>query len=295
VAYSTPQEAYNAIIPAFEKTKAGKGVAVQASYGPSGDQSRKVAEGLPADVVEFSLAPDITRLVTAHLVKPTWTRNPYHSFVTDSIVVFGVRKGNPKRIKTWSDLVKPGVEVLTPNPGTSGGAKWNIMAAYGAMRAQGKTHAQAVAYLNQLFAHVSVQDASARDELNTFVGGKGDVMLAYENEMIAAQQKGQKVDYVIPPQTILIENPAAVTTETKHAKQANAFLQFLWSTTAQRLFGQKGYRPVRKDVLSAFHFKQPKKLFDIRTFGGWPKVDKEFFDPTNGIVTQIERKKGQAP
>jgi sulfate transport system substrate-binding protein len=293
VAYSTPQEAYNAIIPAFQKTKAGKGVSIQASYGASGDQSRKVAQGLPTDIVAFSLAPDITRLVPT-IVKPSWkTRTSYHAMVTDSIVVFGVRKGNPKHIKTWSDLLKKGVDVLTPNPFTSGGARWNVMAAYGAQIAQHKTSQQAIAYLTTLFVqHVSVQDDSARNELQTFVGGKGDVMLAYENEMIGAQQKGQSVDYVIPPQSILIENPVAVTATTKHPTQANAFFSFLWSSTAQKIFGQKGYRPVVKAVAKQFHFKHPSKLFTINALGGWANIQRDFFDSTNGIMAQIERKKG---
>jgi sulfate/thiosulfate transport system substrate-binding protein len=294
VAYSTPQDAYNAIIPAFQKTKAGKGVSIQGSYGPSGDQSRKVAQGLPADLVAFSLAPDITRLVTANLVKPSWNQNKYHGMVTDSIVVFGVRKGNPKHIKTWNDLLKSHVDVITPNPFTSGGARWNVMAAYGAMRALGKSNSQAIAYLTNLFVnHVSVEDDSARAELQTFVGGKGDVMLAYENEVIAGQQKGEKIDYVVPPQTIRIENPVAVTTTTKDPAQAKAFRNFLWSATAQRLFGQKGYRPVRQHVRARFHFKQPKKLFTIGSLGGWTKVQKQFFDPSTGIMATIQHKKGQ--
>jgi sulfate/thiosulfate-binding protein len=292
VAYSTPQEAYTLLISEFRKTPAGKNVSIQASYGASGDQSRKVSQGLSADVVAFSLAPDISRLVTAHLVASTWTSNGYHGMVTDSIVVFGVRKGNPKHIKTWSDLLKPGIEVLTPNPFTSGGARWNVMAAYGASRAQGRSHSQAVAYLTSLFSHVSVQSTSAREGLQAFVGGKGDVMLAYENEMITAQQKHEKVDFVVPPQTILIENPIAVLATSKHGKEANAFLSFLWSPAGQRIFGQKGYRPVRKDVLRQFHYRQPSKLFTIGSVGGWTKVQKQFFDTSTGIMAEIERKKG---
>jgi sulfate/thiosulfate transport system substrate-binding protein len=292
VAYSTPQDAFTAIIKAFNKTKPGKGVTINPSYGASGDQSRKVVQGLPTDVVNLALAPDVTRLVTAHIVKSNWSKNKYHGFVTDSVVVFGVRKGNPKHIKTWNDLLKAGIDVLTPNPFTSGGARWNIMAAYGSQRIQGKSHAQAVAYLKKLFTHVSVQDTSSRQELQTFVGGKGDVMLAYENEVYAAQQKGQQVDYVIPPQTILIESPAAVTTTTKYPKQASAFLNYLWTPAAQKIFGQNGYRPVRKDVLGKFHFKKPKKLFSIGKVGGWTKVEKQFFDPTSGIMVGIENQKG---
>ncbi|HEX6508047.1 MAG TPA: sulfate ABC transporter substrate-binding protein [Chloroflexota bacterium] len=297
VAYSTPQEAYGLIIPAFQKTKAGAGVSFKQSYGASGDQSIAVGNGLPADIVAFSLEPDIGRLVSKGLVAPNWYKNKYHGFVTDSVVVFVVRQGNPKHIKTWNDLVKPGVDVITPNPFTSGGARWNVMAAYGAQLAQHKSAKQATAYLQNLFSHVSVQDTSARAELQTFVGGKGDVMLAYENEAITAQEKGQKLDYVIPPQTILIENPVAVTKTTSHTKEANAFLQFLWSTRGQQLFAAKGYRPVVPSVAKTYHFKKPKTLFTIRSFGlgGWSKVQPQFFDPQKGVMATIERNKGAAP
>src|SRR5437588_2351372 len=215
VAYSTPKEAYADIIPAFGRTAAGKRVTCSQSYGASGDQSRAVAAGLPADVVAFSLAPDVSKLVDKGLVAPTWDRDPYHGMVTDSVVVLAVRKGNPKHIGSWADLLRPGIQVITPNPFTSGGARWNVMAAYGAQIEQGRTPAQALAYLAQLFKHVPVQDKSARDSLQTFTGGKGDVLISYENEAITAQQKGQSLDYVIPDQTILIENPIAVVKDSK--------------------------------------------------------------------------------
>src|SRR3954454_1359124 len=192
VAYSTPKEGDEALIPAFNKTTEGKGVTFNQSYGASGDQSRAVDGGLPADVVEFSLESDVTRLVDSGLVDKSWNANQYKGMVTDSVVVLAVRKGNPKNIKGWADLVKPGVSVITPNPFTSGGARWNIMAAYGSQIAQGKTDAEATAYLKQLFQHVSVQDKAARDALQTFSGGKGDVLISYENEAITAQQKGEK-------------------------------------------------------------------------------------------------------
>src|SRR4051794_18529394 len=224
VAYSTPKEAYGALIPAFNKTPAGKGVTFTQSYGASGDQSRAVESGLGADVVAFSLEPDITRLVKDGLVDSNWNQNAHKGMVTNSVVALVVRKGNPKNIKGWSDLVKPGVQVITPNPFTSGGARWNVMAAYGSQIAQGKSEAQGIDYLKRLFKNVAVQDASARDALQTFTGGKGDVMIAYENEAIAAQQGGEDVDYVIPDQTILIENPIAVTKDAPNAEKAKAFV-----------------------------------------------------------------------
>src|SRR4029450_7913646 len=216
VAYSTPREAYEQLIPAFQKTDAGKGVSFSQSYGGSGDQARAVQSGLAADVVAFSLEPDMTKLVDDGLVAKDWNANQYKGMVTDSVVVFVTRKGNPKNIRSWDDLVKPGVEVITPNPFTSGGARWNVMAAYGAQIKQGKSPEQATAYLEQLFRNVPVQDKSPREALQPFVGGKGDVMLAYENEAIPAQQKDQPVDYTIPDQTILIENPIAATTQSTH-------------------------------------------------------------------------------
>ena len=290
VAYSTPQEAYEAIIPAFQKTAEGKGVEFDQSYGASGEQSRAVEAGLPADVVEFALDSDITRLVDAGLVDSDWNQNEYKGILTDSVVSFVVRKGNPDDIQTWDDLLKPGVEVVTPNPFTSGGARWNIMAAYGAQIKQGKSKEEAVAYLNELFQHVAVQDASARDALQTFTGGKGDVLLSYENEAITAQQKGENVDYVIPDQTILIENPVAVTTD--GPQSATDFVKFLYSDEAQKIFGEKGYRPVVKSVADQFDYETPSTLFTIQDFGGWGTVKDEFFDPENGIVAKIEMSLG---
>ena len=290
VAYSTPQEAYEEIIPAFQKTTAGKGVDFEQSYGASGEQSRAVEAGLPADVVEFALESDVTRLVDAGLVDSSWNQNEYKGMVTDSVVALVVRKGNPKDIHTWDDLIKPGVEVITPNPFTSGGARWNIMAAYGAQIKQGKSKEEAIAYLNELFQHVAVQDESARDALQTFAGGKGDVLISYENEAITAQQKGEDVDYVIPEQTILIENPVAVTTDAPES--ANEFVKFLYSDEAQKIFGEKGYRPVVKSVADQFDYETPQTLFTIQDFGGWGTVKDEFFDPENGIVAKIETSLG---
>ena len=189
----------------------------------------------------------------------------------DSVVVFAVRKGNPKNIKTWDDLLRDDVEVITPNPFTSGGAQWNLMAAYGAQLQLGKTEDEAVEYLRKLLANVPVQDKSAREALQTFSGGKGDVLLAYENEAIFAQSKGEALDYVVPDQTILIENPLAVVKTSKHAKAAQAFVDYLRSTPAQRIFAKQGYRPVDATVAGEFAstFPKPSGLFTIDDLGGW--------------------------
>src|SRR5918997_1397176 len=201
VAYSTPEEAYKELIPAFNQTPEGEGVSFDQSYASSGEQSRAVEGGLPADVVEFSLETDITRLVDAGLVDQNWNRNEHDGMVTESVVVFMVRKGNPKNIEAWDDLVQDDIEVLEPNPFTSGGAKWNIMAAYGAQLEQGKSPEQARQYLADLFENVPVLDKSARESLQTFSSGKGDVLIAYENEALIAQRKGEDVEFVRPEET----------------------------------------------------------------------------------------------
>ena len=282
VAYSTPEEAYKELIPAFNKTPEGKGVGFSQSYAASGEQSRAVEGGLPADVVEFSLEPDMTRLVDADLVDKSWNQNQYKGNVTDSVVVLMVRKGNPKNIKGWDDLVTGKVDVLEPNPFTSGGAKWNIMAAYGAQLEAGKSPQEAEQYIADLFKNVSVLDKSARESLATFSSGKGDVLLGYENEAILAQQKGEDLDYVVPDQTILIENPVAATNEAKDPKLAQSFVDFLYTPTAQKIFVGKGYRPVVKDTPGADKFPTPKDLFDITKFGGWDKVNDGLLRPREG-------------
>jgi sulfate/thiosulfate transport system substrate-binding protein len=292
VAYSTPREAYEQLIPEFQKTAAGKGVSFSQSYGASGDQSRAVQNGLAADVVAFSLEPDMTKLVDAGLVAKDWNADAHKGMVTNSVVVFIVRKDNPKSIRTWDDLIKPGVEVIEPNPFTSGGAKWNIMAAYGAQLKAGKTPEQATAYLLELFRHVPVQDKSAREALQTFVGGKGDVMLAYENEAINAQQKEQPVDYVVPDNTILIENPIAVAAKSRNPTEAKAFVDFLRSEPAQKTYAARGYRPVDQAAAASANFPRPSGLFTIKDVGGWSEVNKMFFDKEGGIVAGIERQVG---
>jgi sulfate/thiosulfate transport system substrate-binding protein len=292
VAYSTPRAAYADLLPAFVKTAAGKDTSFSQSYGASGEQARAVEAGLKADVVALSLEPDVASLVNKGLVARSWKNNKWSGIVTRSVVVFAVRRGNPKEIRDWADLVKPGVQVVTPNVQTSGGAKWNIMAAYGAQLRKKKTHAQAVAYLRNLYRHIVSQDKSAREALQTFLAGRGDVMLAYENEAIFANQNNQEVPYVIPKATIRIENPIAVTTKSENKATANAFLRFLRTVPAQRIFAQNGYRPIVPAAAKGFSFPVRPQLFSIKWLGGWAKVDKRFFDPNTGIVTRIQRESG---
>ena len=298
VAYSTPREAYGKLIPAFQKTPDGDGVSFTQSYGASGDQARAVVAGLKADIVALSLAPDIDVLVKAGLVDPNWNRQSYRGIVHDSVVVLAVRDGNPKKLKTWDDLLKPGVSVITPNPFTSGGARWNVMAAYGSWIKLHKTKKQAQAKLLKLFQNVSVQDKSARDALNTFLAGKGDVLLTYENEAIAAQRAGQKIQYVIPRQTILIENPIAVLKGSENVEKARQFLRFLKTPASQQIFADYGYRPIVPSVLKAnqakgkFPVRPGQFTIDEKWLGGWTKVQKEFFDPDTGVMARIERHVG---
>jgi sulfate/thiosulfate transport system substrate-binding protein len=290
VAYSTPQEAYEEIIPAFQKSEAGDGVTFKQSYGASGDQARAVEAGLDADLVALSLAPDVEKLVDAGKVAKDWNRDKFDGFVTNSVVVLATRKGNPKDINDWDDLLRDGVEVITPNPFTSGGAKWNIMAAYGAQLEAGRSEQEAKEYLRRLFDHVPVQDKSAREALQTFVGGKGDVLLAYENEAITAQQKGEEVDYEIPTGTILIQNPIAVTTG--GGDLARSFVDFARGEEAQRIFAAKGYRSVREDLVDESRYPTPENLFTIDDLGGWSKVNAEFFDPEGGVMASINSEQG---
>jgi sulfate/thiosulfate transport system substrate-binding protein len=295
VAYSTPQVVYDEVIPGFEETAAGKGVSFAQSYGASGDQSRAVEGGLKADVVAFSLEPDMTRLVKAGLVADDWAKTPTDGLISKSVVSLIVRKGNPKNIHTWDDLLKPGIKVLTPNPFTSGAAKWNILAAYGAKSGGGEEPKAGLAYLRELITkHVAVQDKSGREALQDFASGNGDVLISYENEAITAQKKGQQVDYVIPDRTILIENPIAVLSKSKHPAQAKAFLDYALSASAQQKFADWGYRPVDEAVFkkNESKFPTPSGLFTIRDLGGWSKVNDEFFDPDKGSVAKIEADAG---
>ncbi len=293
VGYSTPKKAYDALTAAFAQTSTGKGVGFSASFGASGSQSRAVDSGQPADVVAFSTTPDMTRLVKDKIVTSDWDANAEKGFSSDSVVVFVVRKGNPKHITGWDDLIKPGVDVITPNPSTSGSARWNILAGYGAQLKEGKTPAEALAYVRTLLTkNVSVQDSSASAALATFTSGKGDVLLDYESDAIGAEKAGDSVQYIIPKQTILIQTPIAVTAKAPAA--AKAFLNYQWTAAGQTIWAQQGYRPVLDSVAKKFasKFPTPPQLFTIDDLGGWTKVKDQFFDPAKGSITKIEQAAG---
>jgi sulfate/thiosulfate transport system substrate-binding protein len=291
VAYSTPTVAFSKLIAAFQATPAGKDVQFTQSYGGSEVQAKAVVSGLPADVIDLSHEYDMSTLVKAGIVAPTWNKNSNSGFASRSVVVFVLRNGNPKKIKTWDDLIKPGVEVVTPNPFTSGGARWNILAAYGAQLREKKTPKQAEAFLGQLFKHVVSQDTSARNALNTFLAGKGDVLLTYENEAILAQQQSKPVYYLIPKATLLIENPIAVPTNSKNKPQAQAFVNFVTSPAGQKIWAENGYRPVLQSVYKQFAKQYPPRpqLFKVGYVGGWAKATPKFFDPDKGIMARIEQ------
>jgi sulfate/thiosulfate-binding protein len=293
VAYSVPKPAYEGLTKAFAATPKGKGINWASSYGASGTQSQAVGNGQKADYVAFSLEPDMTKLVPK-FVDEGWNSGPTKGMVSNSVVVIVVRKGNPLHITGWDDLTKPKVKIVTPDPGSSGSAKWNILAAYSHVLARGGTEAQAQAYLKAFFGNVVSKPNSGANATSTFLNGTGDVLLSYENEAIAARQKGQSLDYLVPAESILIENPAAVTKT--GPQSAKDFLAYVQSPDGQKVFAGKGYRPVVKGVTvgnvagandPANPFPAVPKLQTIAELGGWSAVNKKYFDKATGIVTKI--------
>jgi sulfate transport system substrate-binding protein len=292
VAYSTPKPVMAKIISAFQQTADGSGVNFSQSYGPSTNQAKAVAAGQPADLVFLSTGDDVNLLVDAGLVDSKWNRQSYDGIAADTVVVFAVRDGNPKHIKGWADLVKPGVQVVTPNPFSSGSAKWNILAAYGAERRLGKTDKQATAYVQNLFKHVVSQDTSGSNATNTFLSGKGDVLITYESEAINAKLQGKDIQYVIPRQSMLIELPVAVLKNSSNKDEANKFIRFMKTPTAQKLFVQYGFRPVNKSVKDPYPARPGIFKVDDKYIGGWRNADKVWFDPKHGRMVKIEQGAG---
>src|ERR1700704_5318495 len=293
VGYSTPKTVMGKIISAWQKTPDGNGTSFSQSFGASTDQARAVANGLKADLVFLSTGDDVNLLVDARLVDSNWSHQAYNGIGADTVVVFAVRNGNPKHIKGWSDLIRPGVQVLTPNPFSSGSAKWNVLAAYGAQRRLGKTDKQATAYVQQLFKHVVSQDTSGRNATNTFLSGKGDVLITYESEALNARLNGQDIQYVIPRQSMLIELLIAVLKNSSNKDLANKFIQFVKQPAAQDLFAQYGFRPVNPTVAKKYAKKFPARpgIFkvDDTIIGGWRHADDVWFDPNKGRMVAIER------
>lgn len=294
VGYSVPKPAYDALGTAFAKTPAGKGVTLNGSYGPSGTQEKNVAAGQKADYVAFSTGSDMSKLATAGKVAADWDSGATKGIVADSVVVIVVKKGNPLGIKGWDDLIKPGVKIVTPDPASSGSAKWNILAAYEHVIQNGGTAAQAQTYLKKFFAHVVSRAASGAVATTQFTSGTGNVLISYESEAILSRQKGISLDYIVPQQDVLIETPAAVTEGAP--KAAGDFLSYVESSAGQQIFASKGFRPVDSSVkptgvVGANDPSNPypavKQLVTVGSLGGWSKVNDEFFGD-NGIVTKIE-------
>lgn len=307
-AFTTPREAYGkAIIPAFEKSwkeKTGRDVAFRESYQGSGAQARAIIGGFDADIAALSLEPDIEKIAQEKLIRHDWKARPHGGMVTTSVVVLAVRKGNPKNIRDWADLARPGVNVLTPDPKTSGGAMWNINAIYGAaLRGHAGTaagdKAAAEQFLASVFRNVSIMDKGARESLTTFEKGVGDVAITYENEVLVALQAGQSYDYVVPRSTILIQNPVALvdTSVDKHGSReaAEAFLDYLRAPEAQRAYAQFGLRPVHPEVAREVEAKFPRveDLWTIDDLGGWGKVLDEIYGP-KGVWPRVFAQKSQA-
>ncbi|GAA0625993.1 sulfate ABC transporter substrate-binding protein [Sporichthya brevicatena] len=289
VAFAVPKVGFDKVIPAFNATEAGSGVFFSQSYGASGDQSRKVESGLPTDIVLFSLEPDITRLVKAGLIDANWKEDEYHGVPASSVVTLVVRKGNPKNIKNWDDLLRDDITIVSPNPLSSGSAKWNLLAPY-LWKSNGGTDQQAgLDLVKGLVKNLKGQPKSGREASELFTGGTGDVLISYENEAILLENDGEDVEYVTPPSTLLIENPFAIINKTKNRAAAEAFRDFLYSDEGQRLWGQAGFRPVKANIFSEFQDKypSPEKLWKIDEQGGWDKINAELFDADNGLITKI--------
>jgi sulfate/thiosulfate-binding protein len=302
VGFAVPEAANKAIADEFTQTPEGEGVRFSTSYGASGDQSRAVESGLDADYVHFSVASDVTRLVDAGLVADTWDDGPTKGIVSSSVVVFAVREGNPEGIETWDDLLQPGVEIVTPNPASSGAARWNALAAWGQVVADGGTEDEAQAFVTKLFENAVALPGSGRDATTAFTGGTGDVLISYENEAILARQNGEEFDYVVPETTMLIENPGAVLVDATPA--ATDWLDFVLGTEGQRQFALKGFRPVIDSVEfgevegandPSDPFPEVGRLLTVAAdFGSWSELSAKFFDEATGIVIEAIEKSGKA-
>jgi sulfate/thiosulfate transport system substrate-binding protein len=290
VAYSVPEPGWSKILPAFAASPEGKGIAVTTSYGASGDQSRAVVDGKPADLVNLSIEPDVTRLVKANKVDKSWNADATKGIPFDSTVVLVVRKGNPKNIHDWDDLLQPGLEVVSPSPLSSGSAKWNLLAPYAAKSNGGQDSQAGLDFVNKLVSeHIKTRPGSGREATDLFLQGTGDVLISYENEAINTERLGKPVEHVTPPQTFKIENPVALVSTSTHIKEATALKNYLFSPEGQKVWAQAGFRPVDPAVAADFasDFPTPQKLWTIDDLGGWAKVDPALFDKDNGTITKI--------
>ncbi len=294
VGFSTPKPAYDALAAAFEKTSAGKGVTFAPTYGPSGTESKAILAGQQkADYVALSTGSDMTALVPSK-VASGWDSTPTKGFAAQSVVVIVVRKGNPLHITGWDDLIKPGVKIVTPDPASSGSAKWNLLAAYEHVISDGGTPAQASAYVKQFFAHVTSRAESGSVAATQFESGTGNVLISYESEAITARQKGEDLDYIVPDESVLIQTPAAITKSA--SKSAKSFLSFVESADGQKIFAGTGWRPaldgvdpgtVKGAIDPSNPYPTVSKLTTVASLGGWDTVNTKFFGDT-GIITKLD-------
>jgi sulfate/thiosulfate transport system substrate-binding protein len=326
VGYSVVGPAYKVLETDFQATTAGQGVTFTNSFGASDTETNNVVAGQPADIVNLSYEPNMATLVTAGRLSPKWANqeasvggvNPalrfakqqtvYHTpgIVTDSVVAFAVRTGNPLGIKNWGSLTKNGVQVVTPNPVTSGSARWNLLAGYAAQIAIGRSPNQGQTYLKSLISNTVAQPTSGSAALAAFIGGTGNVLIDYEDDIDAAIAAGDQIQIVTPPQTLLIENPLALTYTGQSNPSAVAFYQYLFSTAGQTAFANLGYRSVLKSVWASTaskfaSFKKSTDLITVESLGGWPVVNYQFFAntvvfpsnsttyPNAGVVTYLEK------
>jgi sulfate transport system substrate-binding protein len=286
------------LINRFESQPAGQGVSFTQSYGPSGSQAKAIASGQPADIAFLSTGLDVDTIADAGLVSKSWTKAPQGGIAADSVVAFVVRPGNPKHIHGWKDLVKPGVQVVTPNPFSSGSAKWNVLAAYGQARKAGMSDKKAVQFVTKLFKNVVTQDPSGSTAANTFFNGKGDVLITYESEAYAAFTAGKQGKLVVPKPTMLIQLPMVAIKGAPAA--AKAFIKYIHAPRQQKVFAANGYRPVIRSVLKSPDLAGWRKKYNTghtfnikdKLFGGWLKVNRVWFDPIKGKMVKIEQAVG---
>ena len=298
VAYSTPKPVMQKLISRFGHQSAEQGVSFTQSYGPSGSQAKAIAAGQPADIAFLSTGLDVETIVDAGLVSKSWTKTAHGGIAANSVVAFVVRPGNPKHIHTWKDLTRPGVQVVTPNPFSSGSAKWNVLAAYGEARKAGMSDGKAVKLVTKIFKNVVAQDPSGSTAANTFFNGKGDVLITYESEAYAAFAAGKQGKLVVPKPTMLIQLPMVALKSAPAT--AKAFIKYAHAPKQQKIFAANGYRPVVKSVLGSSDLKSWKKKYNTgstfkitdKLFGGWLKVNRVWFDPVKGKMVKIEQAVG---
>lgn len=294
VAAAQTEPGWAAIIPAFTATDAGRDVTVRASYGPSAEQAAAVVDGKRADLVSLAAEPDVTRLVDAGAVVSDWDTGVTRGVPFGSVVTLVVREGNPRAIADWSDLLDPGVEVITPSPLGPGPGAWNLLAAYAAASDGGRDRQAGLDYLTRLIAgHVKVRPATAAEAAETFLSGSGDVLIAWESEAIGLTDR-DPVEYVIPSRTLRVECPVAVLATTRHLATATALRNFLFTEQGQRILARAGLRPVDPAVAEEFaaEFPRPPTLWTVGDLGGWSTVEPSLFAESGGAITTIYRNEG---